>query len=98
MINQATDLNKPREPHYGFRDKCYKPIPKKKYRATETYDYEKKKWVKPEEYERPREREVGCPAISKWSDEWSYKATGFRLSKRRLKEYCKRNGKIWENG
>ena len=32
--------------------------------------------------------------ISIWNPEWSYLATGQKLTKRQLKNYCKRNGKM----
>ena len=35
--------------------------------------------------------------VSKWNPEWTVLSTGKRMSKRELKEYCKRNNKIWEN-
>jgi hypothetical protein len=38
-----------------------------------------------------------APNISTWDNEWTYLATGKRMSKKELKRYCKEHGKIWEN-
>ena len=34
-----------------------------------------------------------CPNISIWNPEWTFLATGQRLTKRQLKDYCKQNNK-----
>lgn len=47
--------------------------------------------------ERKATRDCDFATISKWDPEWTYLSTGKRMSKRQLKEYCRRNGKIWEN-
>ncbi len=91
------EQGKPIEPNNDFTHKCYKVARKKKYRVSETWDDVQRKWVKPEDYERPKESEVNCPHIAKWEPEWSYMATGYRMGKKQLKEYCKKNNKICEN-
>jgi len=48
-----------------------------------------------EEQRKQRElREVNAPTVSIYDPEWSVLATGKRMTKRQLKEYCKINGKI----
>ena|SRR3990167_2747763 len=88
----------------GWRDRCYQVENKRRRwgKASLKYHQETGEWVTPEEYEkRVSENEFKKygepPNTSLWRDEWSYVATGRRMSKNQLKEYCKRNGKIWEN-
>lgn len=79
------------EHHQGFRDKCYNV--KKHITPTKRFYWIDGKMVE----ERPQEKEVDFPKIANWNPEWSYFSVGKRLSKKELKEYCKRNNKIWEN-
>lgn len=89
----------PIESNQGYTHKCYKR--KKNWgRATQCLDPVTREWVTPEEYERRKferepKKEVACPNIEKWQKEWSFQATGYRLSKSELKTYCKKNGKQW---
>jgi len=41
------------------------------------------------------EEKIETPHIEKWDNEWSYLATGRRMSKSELKAYCRKNGKVW---
>lgn len=57
--------------------------------------------IRKEEYEARRalrKKEIDAPSISFWKDEFAVVATGKRMSKRQLKEYCKVHNKVWENG
>ena len=97
------ERGKPVEPHKGFTDKCYKEKGVYWGKATEYLDNETREWVKPEEYfrrkaEREGREEVNAPNVSRWQKEWSYAATGKRMSKGELKRYCKKFNKQWLNG
>lgn len=84
----------------GFKDKCYNVnTPRKRWgKATEKYDDVLKKWIKVEDYQKLEGKDIDFPKVSGWNEEWTYLSTGMRMSKRQLKEYCKKNGKIWDNG
>jgi hypothetical protein len=58
--------------------------------------WDKGELVKKEEY-LDRQPEVDAPQISKWDPECTVIATGMRMSKRELKNYCKQHNKTWEN-
>ena len=94
----------PLEPNYGFRDKCYKTkddakrsSSSVKLKLTDDQWNDIKSWKSEKKEVVKEKKEVNCPQISKWSDEFSYMATGKRMSKGQLKEYCKRHSKVWEN-
>ena len=57
-----------------------------------------KTWSKNKKEESKESRKsVDAPAVSLWNPEWTYLATGKRMTKGQLKRYCKEKGKIWEN-
>jgi hypothetical protein len=101
---------KPLAPSKNFSHKCYKTKDDKRHATAfftggvETAEERVArlerlhKWKKELEAKKEREIEVNAPGISKWDPEWSYAATGMRMSKSELKSYCKQHGKIWENG
>jgi hypothetical protein len=105
------EQGKPIEPDYNYRDKCYKKKGSSPKICSKPINISQERWeaifgiteeerlqsLKQFKCLRVKQKEVNCPNISKWNPEWSYMATGYRMSKRKLKDYCKRNGKIWEN-
>lgn len=89
------EKGKPNEPSYNFRHKCYK-IRQVYWGKGKTYV-----WDKIQQRVVPMEERKDIPPVHKdiigWNPEWTYMATGKRMSKKQLKQYCKEKNKIWEN-
>ncbi len=56
------------------------------------YDETKREVVRVEDY-HPEKKEINAPSVSLWKDEFSVLATGQRMSKGQLKQYCREKGK-----
>ena len=92
----------PLEKSNGYSHKCYKSKQDKKgstvkLNLTDDQWNDIQSWKKTVKPKEEVKKEVDCPSISKWDPEFTYMATGKRMSKRQLGEYCKRHGKVWEN-
>ncbi|MFH1625260.1 MAG: hypothetical protein ABID54_08930 [Pseudomonadota bacterium] len=58
------------------------------------WDETKGEVVRAEDY-HPEKKEIDAPSVSLWNPEFSVIATGKRMSKGELKQYCRQNGKNW---
>ena len=79
----------------NLRHKCYQ-VDKRYWGRGKRYVYDTKQKKVVLETERTDEAPPPTTSTKGWDPEWSVLATGQRMSKRELKDYCKRNGKILE--
>lgn len=105
------EQGKPLESPNHFRDKCYKTKDDKRSSVVTMPDISQDRWegifgiTEKERLRRLRQfkcskseyKEVDFPNVGGWQKEWTYMSCGKRMSKKQLKEYCKKNKKEWLN-
>jgi len=75
-----------------------KPLGISQERWEEIFGTEEERQEKIRRFMAEKRETPKSPKIVQWNEEWSVMATGKRMSKNQLKEYCKTHSKVWENG